>query len=107
MNRTAPALVNLLRVCLIAAPVIASVMSLTSDYNRHPDEIHHFEAVRYYTNHFLPPEIGDPEVRASYSVWGVSYLNHHWIEYLLAGKFMWIVTPTVGYLTAARLFNVS
>src|SRR5829696_4903192 len=95
MDRTAATFINVIRVCLILAPVVASVMSLTSDYNRHPDEIHHFEAVRYYTNHFLPPEIGDSEVQASYSVWGVSYLNHHWIEYLLAGKFTRIMTPIV------------
>lgn len=81
-------------------------MGVTSDYNRHPDEIHHFEAARYYVDHFLPPEIGDPAVRDSYSVWGVSYLNYHWIEYFLAGKFMLVASPFVGELLAARLFNV-
>ena len=96
-----------MRICLIAAPVIAAVMSVTSDYNRHPDEIHHFEAARYYVDHFLPPEIGDPDVRNSYSVWGVSYLNYHWIEYFLAGKFMLLATPLIGSeILAARLFNI-
>lgn len=96
-----------LRICLIAAPVLAAVMSLTSDHNRHPDEIHHFEAARYYINAVLPPEIGDPAVRDSYSVWGVSYLNYHWIEYLLAGKFAWLVSIFIqNDLIAARFFNV-
>lgn len=96
-----------LRICLIAAPVLAAVMSVTTDFNRHPDEIHHFEAVRYYTNAFLPPEIGYPSVRDSYSVWGVSYLNYHWIEYLLAGKFVLIGSMFVqNDLVAARFFNV-
>jgi hypothetical protein len=99
---------NLLRICLIAAPILASVMSLTSDYNRHPDEIHHFEAAKYYVSHFLPPDIGDPEVRNSYSVWGVSYLNYHWIEYFLAGKFMLLVSPLVSNeLLAARFWNIA
>jgi len=107
MDRTAATFINVIRVCLIVAPILASVMSLTSDYNRHPDEIHHFEAARYYIDHFLPPEIGDPAVRNSYSVWGVSYLNYHWIEYLLAGKFILLISPITGdELTAARLFNV-
>jgi hypothetical protein len=92
---------------LIAAPCLAAVMSLTSDYNRHPDEIHHFEATRYYIDHFLPPEIGDPSVRDSYSVWGVSYLNYHWLEYFLAGKFTALTSPFFGNeLIAARFFNV-
>lgn len=82
-------------------------MSLTSDYNRHPDEIHHFEATRYYVDHFLPPVIGDPAVRDSYSVWGVSYLNYHWLEYFLAGKFTLLTSPLFGSeLIAARFFNV-
>lgn len=82
-------------------------MSLTSNYNRHPDEIHHFEAARYYVSAFFPPEIGDPAVRESYSVWGVSYLNYHWIEYFLAGKFILLVSPLVASeLVAARFFNI-
>jgi hypothetical protein len=98
----------LLRICLIAAPILASVMSLTSDYNRHPDEIHHFEAARYYVSHFVPPEIGDPTVRDSYSVWGVSYLNYHWIEYFLAGKFILLTRALTGdELLSARLFSVA
>ena len=98
----------LLRICLIAAPVLASVMSLSSDYNRHPDEPHHFEAARHYVSNFLPPEIGDPRVRDSYSVWGVSYLNYHWVEYFLAGKFILLTSPLIGdELLPARLFNVS
>src|SRR5215510_12569381 len=108
MDRTSAVLVNAIRICLLLAPVLASVMSLTSDYNRHPDEIHHVEATRYYVNHYLPPEIGDPSVRDSYSVWGVSYLNYHWIEYFLAGKFTLIFTTIIGDdLIAARLFNVA
>lgn len=82
-------------------------MALWSGFDRHPDEIHHFEAAKYYAGHFLPPEIGAPEVRASYSVYGVSYLNYHWAEYFAAGKFIWLVSPVLSdQLVAARLFSV-
>ncbi|HVF29411.1 MAG TPA: hypothetical protein VNA22_00500 [Pyrinomonadaceae bacterium] len=106
MDRPTALFKSSLRICLMIAPVLAAVMSLTSDYNHHPDEIHHFEAVQYYIHGFIPPEIGDPGVRSSYSVWGVSYLNYHWIEYFLAGKFVLVFSPISGYLLAARLFNV-
>jgi hypothetical protein len=107
MDRTTALFRTSFRICLIAAPVLAAVMGLTSNYNHHPDEIHHFEAVRYYTDAFLPPEIGDPAVRESYSVWGVSYLNYHWIEYLAAGKFVLLVSMFVqNELVAARFFNI-
>lgn len=107
MDRTPAIFRTIFRICLITAPILAAVMSLTSDYNRHPDEIHHFEAARYYVNHFLPPEIGDPSVRSSYSVWGVSYLNYHWIEYFLAGKFIVLASPFIGNEPlAARFFNI-
>ena len=98
---------RLLKACLIIAPILAAIMALTSDYNRHPDETHHFEATKYYINHFLPPEIGDPSVINSYSAYGVSYLNYHWIEYFLAGKFVFLLSPFVpNELVAARFFNV-
>src|SRR5215212_3801704 len=108
MDRSSVIFKTVITLCLIAAPILASVMSLTSDYNHHPDEIHHFEAARYYVDHFFPPVIGDPAVRESYSVWGVSYLNYHWVEYFLAGKFMLLVSPLIGdQLIAARLFNIA
>ena len=94
-------------ICLLVALVLAAAMALTSDYNRHPDEVHHFEAAKYYKNHFLPPEIGDESVRDSYSVYGVSYLNYHWLEYFAAGKFIFLTAPVMGDdLLAARFFNV-
>jgi hypothetical protein len=94
--------------CSFAAVALAAAMAVWSDYNRHPDEIHHFLAANYYAAHFFPPEIGAPEVRDSYSVYGVSYLNYHWIEYFLAGKFIFLLSPLVeNPLYAARFFNVS
>lgn len=98
---------SLLKICLIITPALAAIMSVTSGFDRHPDEVHHFEAAKYYIDHSLPPEIGDPSVVNSYSVYGVSYLNYHWIEYFLAGKFIFLLSPVVSnQLIAARFFNV-
>jgi len=98
---------RLLKLCLIFALLLTTLMAVTSDENRHPDEFWHFAAAKYYTNHFLPPEIGDSSVRDSYSVFGVSYLNYHWAEYFLAGKFALLISPIISSeLLAARLFNV-
>lgn len=97
----------ILKFCLLLALALCATMTFTGDYNRHPDEVHHFLAAKYYTNHFTPPEIGDSSVRDSYSVYGVSYLNYHWAEYFLAGKFARLVSPIVAdELVAVRLFNV-
>ncbi len=96
-----------LKILLIVAIVLSAIMAATSNFDRHPDEVHHLAAAKYYTNHFFPPEIGDPAVRDSYSVFGVSYLNYHWAEYFFAGKFMLLVSPIIqNPLNAARFFAV-
>src|SRR5687767_3807883 len=85
----------ILKSFLLAAPILSATMAVISPYNAHPDELQHFEAAKYYKDHILPPEIGDPSVAASYSVWGISYLNYQWVEYFLAGKFMFVSSPFV------------
>jgi len=97
---------SVLRILVVVSFLLILTMACVSRFDRHPDEIHHFLAAKYYTSHFAPPEIGDPSVRDSYSVWGLSYLNYQWIEYFLAGKFMVAVSPVVDDpVLAARLFN--
>jgi len=94
-------------VCLAIAFALAASMAFSSSFDRHPDELFHFLAARYYEYHFFPPEIGDPAVRETYSVWGVSYLNFQWIEYFLAGKFM-LIGPLIERdpRIAARCFQL-
>lgn len=92
----------------LTALTMTSIMAVRSSFDRHPDEIHHFEAAKYYRDHAEPPVIGDPAVRSSYSVWGVSYLNYHWLEYLYLGKFSSIALQFgVEQLTATRFGNVT
>lgn len=97
-----------LQLCLVIAVALSAAMAVKSDYNRHPDEVNHFEAVRYYaSSNFLPPKIGEPAVVDSYSPYGVSYLNYHWAEYFFAGKFLLIVSQVLDdQVKAARFFNV-
>jgi len=99
---------SVLKYCLGSVLILVFAMATVSNYNRHPDESNHLSAAGYYTNHFLPPEIGDPAVRNSYSVWGISYLNYQWVEYFLAGKFISMVSPLIRDPDlAARFFNCS
>lgn len=83
------------------------VMAVTSGFNRHPDEKLHYDAARYYLNHWLPPPVGSPETADSYSKYGYSYLNELDIVYFLAAKFSRLLSPLISkkYL-AMRLFNV-
>lgn len=93
--------------CFGVVLVLIVLMASISSYDHHPDEANHLSAALYYIHHFLPPEIGDPEVRNTYSVWGISYLNYHWVEYFLAGKFILLTSPLIGDPNlAARFFNV-
>ncbi len=97
-----------------ALPVILSLilalivlMAVTSGFNRHPDEKHHFDAASYYVHHWLPPQVGAPEAADSYSKYGASYINELDLVYFLAGKFSLCLSPVIArpYL-AMRFFNV-
>ena len=72
--------------CFVAVLFLVVTMALISKYDAHPDEKNHLSAAVYYSDHSLPPVIGDPAVRDSYSIWGISYLNYQWAEYFFAGK---------------------
>lgn len=94
--------------CLAAVAFgLIMVMAVVSAYNHHPDEYVHVNAARYYVAHFMPPRIEAPEIRHTYSVYGVSRLHSGEIVYLLAGKFLWLLRPLrlPPYL-ALRFFNV-
>jgi hypothetical protein len=82
-------------------------MALISDFNTHPDEYVHVTAGEYFSDHTLPPKIGDPAIRDTYSAYGVSRLHSGEIIYLLAGKYLHLLQPL--YLKSfflLRLLNV-
>jgi hypothetical protein len=82
-------------------------MALISAFNTHPDEYVHVTAGEYFSDHTLPPKIGDPAIRDTYSAYGVSRLHSGEIVYFLAGKYLRLLQPL--YLESfflLRLFNV-
>jgi len=95
------------RYFLVVVLSLIATLAVLSNYNAHPDEAHHFQAARYYFDHWLPPKVGDPEIRDSYSRYGLSYLHFLGIDYLLAGKLATLILPIVQQeIIAVRCFNV-
>ncbi|MDM8553120.1 hypothetical protein QUF75_00100 [Desulfococcaceae bacterium HSG7] len=90
--------------------IIVLALTLTASIicsNLHLDEIVHVEAAMYYEDHWLPPEICDPDTIDSYSVYGNSRLNTFEIVYLLAGKFSRLLRFTeLEQAIRLRLFNI-
>ena len=73
-----------------------------------PDEVNHVGAAVYYASRWLPPAVGDPASLASYSEYGISYLNELDVVYLLAGKFADALSFTgLDVMVRLRLFDVA
>jgi hypothetical protein len=99
---------NFIPVLAASALALVLVMSHISAYNTHPDEYVHIAAGEYFTNHTLPPRVGDPAIEDTYSSYGVSRLHSGEIVYLFAGKCLEILRPLyVEPFFLLRLFNVS
>lgn len=83
------------------------VMAGTSKRNAHPDEYVHLDATAYYEKEWLPPILEDPEIRHTYSAYGVSRLNNGEVYYLIAGKLKALVHSfNMPDRMSSRLFNV-
>lgn len=92
----------------LAALTLAVAMAASSRIDAHPDEIWHIRAAEYYVSHWIPPAVGDPDTVASYSRYGMSYLNERDVVYFFAGKFARALQPFgIGTAAAMRLFNLS
>ncbi|MGB5686607.1 MAG: hypothetical protein WBM35_12390 [Candidatus Electrothrix sp.] len=82
-------------------------MALISDFNTHPDEYVHVAAGEYFSDHTLPPKIGDSTVTGTYSAYGVSRLHSGEVIYLLAGKYLHFLQPLhLESFFLLRFFNV-
>jgi hypothetical protein len=83
------------------------VMASITVENVHPDEYVHLDAADYYKSNYLPPKVDDPDIRHTYSVYGVSRLNGYEISYFLTGKLSNLLQPfhLPAYLNL-RMFNV-
>ena len=90
-----------------AAAALILTMAAITKFNAHPDEYLHFEAAKYFVTNWLPPALDDPAVEASFSHYGVSYLQDLDVAYFVIGKLMavapsWLADPEI----IARLCNV-
>lgn len=94
-------------VLLFGVWLLVLVMAVISKQNAHPDEYVHVAAANYYTEKWSPPDLADPEIEHTFSVYGVSRLSSGEIFYLLAGKFKKLLEPmALTDLMVLRLFNV-
>lgn len=94
-------------VVMTAILALIIVMFGNSKPNAHPDEYVHLQAVEYYQQHWLPPDVESDEIRSTYSVYGHSRLNNGEVYYLFAGKFSKIFqSMNIDRVQAVRSFNV-
>jgi hypothetical protein len=83
-------------------------MAVVSKQDHHPDERVHIKAAAYYETNWLPPPVESPEIRDTYSAYGMSRLNTLEISYFFAGKFAYLLELfQLDRLHALRLFNVT
>ena len=107
---------RLVALFLAVATFLSLTMAIISGINPDPnggqgppDEYQHLSAARYYVNHWLPPQVGDPATISSYSRGhGLSYINDPDPVYPLAGKYAALLSPLVtNFDLSLRLFNVT
>ncbi len=92
---------------LLVVLLLATAMATITRPYVHPDEGVHYQAVSYYSNHFLPPALDSAEVAHTYSPYGVTRLGNYEIYYQLAGHFSWLLQPfQLSGLINARLFGL-
>lgn len=93
--------------CLILVLVLVGILAGLGRFNKHPDEYVHYQAAKYYENHWRPPWVCEAGTKKSYSIYGVSRLNAYEAAYPIAGKFAGLggFLPINGYIRA-RFFNV-
>jgi len=96
-------------VSYLATGILALVltMAVVTARDAHPDEGVHIAAAQYYQDHWLPPKIGDPAIRDTYSLYGISRLHSGEIFYWIAGKYLRLLAPLqLPPHLALRSFNV-
>ena len=94
--------------CGIFVLALILTMAVVSKRDHHPDERVHLAAAHYYQTNWLPPPVDSPEIRDTYSAYGMSRLNTMEISYFFAGKFAGLLEPfQIEQPLALRLFNVT
>lgn len=83
---------KLIQASFLLATFLVINLAWQADYNIHPDEEAHAESIKYYSQYWDPPTVGDPRALGSYQApWAISRLNDLGISYFIAGKFRALV----------------
>lgn len=93
---------------LAGAVLTAALVAARGKFNASPDEYVTGAAIHYYESHWLPPDIRNPALSASYSGYGRTRLAELDLYYFAAGKAAALagaVLPHAGNFTL-RFFNV-
>lgn len=85
--------------------LIVFIISMHSQLNNHPDELVSYFAADYYTDHWMPPDLRDPAITHTFSVYGNSRLSESSPYYLIVGKISALMTYIVGGGSFFRIVN--
>lgn len=72
--------------------IVILIISIQSSINMHPDELVSFFAADYYSEHWSPPDLRDPNIAYTYSVYGNSRLSELSPYYFVVGKLSVLMT---------------
>ena len=65
--------------------LLVGLMAGRSPIDAHPDEALHVRSAEYFRRYWLPPRVGAQEAAATYSNWGMSYVDEADVIYLAFG----------------------
>ncbi|CDZ24838.1 putative membrane protein [[Clostridium] cellulosi] len=89
---------------LAAAFIVASLISIFSGINAHPDEQETYKAIQYYYTHWNIADIRDPLVY--FSIYGTTRMAELNPYYYIAGKVGALFSWVLNYQTEFRIFNL-
>lgn len=83
-------------IILTAIFITSLLISCNTKLDSHPDEKVHYEAVKYYQNHNIPPKFTDEGIKDSFSVHGESRLTELDSYYFFVGKYTSLFTNIIN-----------
>jgi hypothetical protein len=99
---------HVLAIALGVALTLVTIVALKSQFNKHPDEKGHFNAVEYYSENWVKKRVDSSEMlKALIPSWGISYLNSNNVVYFFINKTTYIFgNVEIDSFVKYRLFNV-
>ena len=91
---------------IAVAFLLVAVMSSFSSFNVHPDEMDTIECIKYFVKHWAFPDLRNPLISSTFTLYGTSRLSELNLYYLIAGKLTALVTLIHSYSRVFRLMNL-